>query len=66
MLSKLENNGDYREMGKLGGIYDTPYYTVGRPVTGSDGQMVGAVFASCSSSALSLIHISRDDGGIRR
>lgn len=52
VLSKLENNGVYREMGKLGGIYDTPYYTVGRPVTGSDGQMVGAVFASCSSSAL--------------
>jgi signal transduction histidine kinase len=52
VLTKLENNGVYREMGKLGGIYDTPYYTVGRPVTGSDGQMVGAVFASCSSSAL--------------
>ncbi len=52
VLSRLENNGYYRETGKLGGIYETSYYTVGRPVTGSDGQMVGAVFASCSSGAL--------------
>ncbi len=52
VMERLQTTGDYREMGRLGGIYTTSYYTVGRPVLGSDGQMAGAVFASTSSSAL--------------
>ena len=57
VLSKVGASGYYRETGKLGGIYETSYYTVGRPVTGSGGQMVGAVFASCSSTALTTFLI---------
>jgi signal transduction histidine kinase len=52
VMERLKTAGDYRETGKLGGIYKTSYYTVGRPVVGSDGQTVGAVFASTSSAAL--------------
>ncbi len=52
VMEKVKSTGDYRETGKLGGIYQTSYYTVGRPVVGSNGQMAGAVFASSSSAAL--------------
>ena len=48
VMERLKTAGDYRETGKLGGIYKTSYYTV----VGSDGQTVGAVFASTSSAAL--------------
>ena len=52
VIERVKTTGDYRETGKLGGIYQSSYYTVGKPVLGSDGQMVGAVFASSSSGAL--------------
>ncbi len=52
VMERLQTAGDYRETGRLGGIYPASYYTVGRPVVGSDGQMAGAVFASTSSRAL--------------
>ena len=54
VMERLKTGGDYRETGRLGGIYKTSYYTVAMPVAGGDEQMVGAVFASTSSAALSI------------
>ena len=54
VMERLKTGGDYRETGRLGGIYKTSYYTVAMPVVGGDEQMVGAVFASTSSAALSI------------
>lgn len=45
--------GEYKEMGRLGGIYPTSYYTVAMPVTMSDGTPIGIIFASSSSENLS-------------
>ena len=45
VMERLKTGGDYRETGRLGGIYKTSYYTVAMPVVGGDEQMVGAVFA---------------------
>ncbi len=45
-------HGEYREQGRLDGMYDSQYYTVGRPVVLDDGLVVGAVFASTPASDL--------------
>ena len=44
--------GEYREMGSLGGIYSEPYYTVGRPIKAQDGSVIGVVFASTSAEGM--------------
>lgn len=61
VMERLKSDGVYRETGKLGGIYKSSYYTVGMPVVGGDGQVVGAVLASSSSAALTafLVDIFR-------
>lgn len=47
-------DGRYQELGKLGGIYDENYYTVGVPIV-SEGTVYGVVFASTSAWAFSLL-----------
>lgn len=46
-------SGEYKEMGRLGGMYNMPYYTVALPVTLSDGTAIGVIFSSSSSENLS-------------
>lgn len=45
-LNALVQNGVYREMGTLGGIYDKHYYSVGKILKSSAGTPVGYIFAS--------------------
>ncbi len=45
--------GEYKEMGRLGGMYPTTYYSVAMPVVLSDGTPIGVIFASSSSENLS-------------
>lgn len=46
VLNAVRDTGEYMEVGYLGGMYEESHYTVGLPVTASDGQVVGMVFAS--------------------
>lgn len=50
ILSQALSRG-YRELGRLGGLYPEPRYTVGVPVA-YQGMYIGAVFASCSAAGL--------------
>ena len=52
ILDQISADGEFRENGRLGGVYDSPYYTVGQPVLDTDGQVVGVVFASTRSGSL--------------
>ncbi len=45
-------SGEFQELGNLSGLYKEPYYTVGLPIMTSDGQQLGAVFASTSAESL--------------
>lgn len=46
------STGYYSELGKLGGVYASDYYTVGVPVIVEDEGVIGYVFASSSAVAL--------------
>lgn len=46
----LNREDFYREMGSLGGIYDTHYYTVGSALKTSSGEVCGYVMASTEAS----------------
>lgn len=52
MIQKVKNNGCYTEVGKMGEIYKSSYYTAGVPLTLSDGQIAGVIFASSSAQGL--------------
>lgn len=54
IVRKAGDEGRYQELGRLGGIYDEQYYTVGVPMK-VNGQMVGVVFASLNSQSLSQL-----------
>lgn len=49
ILEAVAQDGIYKEMGTLGGIYSSHSFTVGSPVYGPNGAMVGSVFASLDS-----------------
>ena len=44
--------GEYSEMGKLDGMYKSPYYTVGMPVKIKDGTTIGIIFVSSSAKSM--------------
>lgn len=44
--------GEYSEMGKLGGMYKSAYYTVAKPVLLKDGTPIGIVFVSNSAKSM--------------
>ena len=50
ILSSLQKNGEYSEMGKLGGIYEERYYTFAMPVT-VNGEIAGYLFTSSHASS---------------
>lgn len=52
ILQETAHLGIYQETGRMGGIYPKPCYTVGMPVKGVDGIVVGVVFASASATGL--------------
>ncbi|MCI8443321.1 MAG: HAMP domain-containing histidine kinase [Provencibacterium sp.] len=54
IVRRAGDEGRYQELGRLGGIYDEQYYTVGVPMK-VNGQMVGAVFASLNAQSLSRL-----------
>lgn len=54
ILQTAETDGLYKERGRLGGIYNQYYYTVGVPMMVGD-QAAGVVFASSSAEAFSRL-----------
>ncbi len=52
IISKVEKDGVYTEVGKMGEIYKSSYYTVGVPLYLPDGRIAGVVFASSSAQGL--------------
>ena len=52
ILDEVRENGIYTEVGKMGEIYKSSYYTAGVPLTLSDGRLAGVVFASSSAQGL--------------
>ena len=52
ILGRVLAEGSYSEMGTLGGIYPTEYYTAGAPLTIANGTLVGYVFASEDATGL--------------
>lgn len=52
VLANIRAGEEYRESGRLGGVYDSSYYTVGQPILDDTGAVVGALFASASSASL--------------
>lgn len=49
---ELSASGEYREMGKLGGIYKSNYYTVGVPLVHPSGETVAYIFVSSAATSL--------------
>ncbi|WP_077533973.1 HAMP domain-containing histidine kinase [Massiliimalia massiliensis] len=49
ILAAMQTDGEYKEIGTLGGIYTSHSFTVGAPVYGSSGDLVGYVLASMNS-----------------
>lgn len=52
IMNFFRTGDTYTETGKLGGVYQDPHYTVGRPVLDRSNRVVGAVFASTSAASL--------------
>lgn len=52
ILDEVRENDIYTEVGKMGEIYKSSYYTAGVPLTLSDGRLAGVVFASSSAQGL--------------
>ena len=52
IINKTKEDGIYKEVGKMGEIYKSSYYTVGVPLKLSDGRIAGIVFASTSAQEL--------------
>ena len=52
IIQQVEENGIYTEVGKMGEIYKSSYYTVGVPMYLTDGRVAGVVFASSSAQGL--------------
>ncbi|MBC8570416.1 sensor histidine kinase [Zongyangia hominis] len=51
IMTQLRAGNSYTEVGKLGGIYQSQYYTVAVPLL-ADTQVVGAIFVSTSAQSL--------------
>lgn len=49
ILSMIRDEHTYREQGKLDGIYEEHYYTVGKPVYTKEGHIAGFIFASSNA-----------------
>lgn len=47
-------NGEYQELGKMGGIYEEGQYTVGIPVRTDEGVPAAVIFVSASAAALTV------------
>lgn len=52
IINKALEEGTYTEVGKMGEIYKSSYYTVGVPLQLSDGRFAGIVFASATAQGL--------------
>lgn len=53
VMNQVKNGQEFSELGNLGGIYESQYYTVGLPVV-IDGTYIGAVFSSSSADSLAV------------
>lgn len=51
IISSIKYNGEYLEMGKLGGVYPDHYYTVAVPILNENGTPIAFAFASTYASA---------------
>lgn len=54
LLEAVRQNGAYNEMGMLGGLFATSYYSSGLVLYGAAGQQLGYVFAASDASALQV------------
>lgn len=53
ILSRMQQTGEYFEVGSLGGIYDSQYYTYGIPVRlEEDNVLIGYLFMSTPATAM--------------
>lgn len=50
IMTSIHADGEYAEMGKLGGMYATPTYTVGVPLINQDGEKIAYMFTSMHAS----------------
>ena len=50
-------SGSFSELGQLGGIYRSSFFTVASPVVLDNGSLLGVVFASTDAKALSLFSV---------
>ena len=55
ILLSMNNQTDYIEYGKLGDIYKTTHYTVGKPIYVNNGVLIGYMFSSASADSLSVL-----------
>lgn len=52
VLAKLREAGEYKEMGRFGGIYKENYFTVGLPLEHPSGETVAYIFVSSPATAM--------------
>lgn len=52
ILNSAFSEGEYTELGELSGIYHTSYYSACCPLVNADGQVIGYIFASRDTEAL--------------
>ncbi|MDY4785281.1 HAMP domain-containing sensor histidine kinase [Pygmaiobacter massiliensis] len=52
VLNQTFTDGKYTELGQLGGMFESRFYTAGAPLVNSQGSIVGYVFASSDASSL--------------
>ena len=52
ILNKLQQAGEYFEVGTLGGIFSSQHYIYGLPVRMEDGTLIGYLFASTPATAM--------------
>ena len=58
ILGKVAKQGEYREMGNLGGMYREQFFTVGQPVIDPvTGSVIGTIFSSASAQDLNAFLI---------
>ncbi len=55
VLVSMEDGTEYREYGRLGGIYSSMHYTVGCAVLTTDGHRLGYLFCSTAAGAVTAL-----------
>ena len=54
VIATAAADGQYRELGRMSGLYAEPHYTVGIPIQNDRGETAAVVFASASATMLTV------------